>query len=52
MLQVPELFGEANLDAGDQRLTPVRCELWGGVDQSDDDAPPLRDQPRTVRVQT
>lgn len=42
----PELFGEANLDAGDLRLTPVRCELWGGCAwiNLDDGAPPLRDQ--------
>ena len=40
-----EMFDEANLDASELELTPVRCELWGGCAwiNLDDDAPPLRD---------
>ena len=40
-----EMFDDANLDADDLGLAPVRCELWGGCAwiNLDDDAPPLRD---------
>jgi phenylpropionate dioxygenase-like ring-hydroxylating dioxygenase large terminal subunit len=36
-------FDEANLEAADLALTPVRCELWGGCAwiNLDNDAPPL-----------
>lgn len=36
-----EMFDDANLDADDLALTPVRCELWGGCAwiNLDDDAP-------------
>ena len=39
-----EAFDDANLDADDLALAPVRCELWGGCAwiNLDDDAPPLR----------
>ena len=39
------MFDDANLDADDLELAPVRCELWGGCAwiNLDDEAPPLRD---------
>jgi len=41
----PNAFDEASLDADDLKLTPVRCELWGGCAwiNLDAAAPPLID---------